>query len=351
MLSLWVLFGVLIVVCLGIDLGLGSKRVGRMSVRTAAVWSVIWITLAGCFAVVVYFFPPEGRTGRDAAILFVTGYLTEKALSVDNMFVFIMLFSYFAVKDEDQPRVLKWGILGALVFRGALISMAYALTKFEWVLYIFGALLVYAAYKMLTSDEEEIEPEKNPVLLIARKFFPIVNRYDGHHFFIREEGTVKGTALLVVLLAVESTDVVFALDSIPAIFGIFPKNPKTGVLDVDFFTVFTSNVFAILGLRALFFVLAGIMAIFRYLKIGVAVILFFIAGKMLLKEVDFVHHALTPPISLSVIGGILAVSILASMFIKAPPEAEETGEKKPEKHAHLDPEKVHEPAAALEKKQ
>ncbi|HVY60187.1 MAG TPA: TerC family protein [Planctomycetota bacterium] len=304
---LWGLFAVLVTTCLAVDLGLGSRRVGRMPVRTAAVWTAIWVSLAGVFAGLIYLFPPHGWAGRDAAILFVTGFLVEKALSVDNMFVFIMVFSYFAVKDEDQPRVLKWGIIGALLFRGALISAGWVLiARFEWVLYIFALLLLWAVYKMVTAEDEQIEPEKNPVLLLARRVFPIANRYEGHHFFTREGGKLVGTALLVVLIVIESTDVVFALDSIPAIFAITK----------DFFIVFTSNVFAILGLRALFFVLSGIMGLFRFLKLGVAAILLFIAAKMLLKEVAFVHERITPPVSLAVIGAILVVAVVASVLIK-----------------------------------
>jgi tellurite resistance protein TerC len=316
-LALWGLFAALIVGCLAVDLGVGSKRKGRMSVREAGVWSIIWISLAGVFATVISVYPPGDMAGKEAAILFVTGYLVEKALSVDNMFVFIMIFSYFKVADEDQPRVLKWGILGALIFRGALISAGWLLiAKFSWVLYIFAALLVWAAYKMLTAEDEQIEPEKNPFLSLCRRLFPIINRYDGHHFFTREGGRLVGTALLVVLIVVESTDVVFALDSIPAIFAITQ----------DFFIVFTSNVFAILGLRALFFVLAGIMELFRFLKTGVAVILFFIAAKMLLKDVHVVHDTITPPISLGIIGAILTISIVLSVLIKEEEKREEDAE-------------------------
>jgi tellurite resistance protein TerC len=296
-LFLWAIFTVLIVACLAVDLGLGRHRHGRISLRAAAVWSLVWILAAGLFAVFVWHY-----RGPKDALDFVTGYLVEKALSVDNMFVFIMIFAYFAVADEDQPRVLKWGILGAVVFRGSLIAAADVIVKrFDWVLYVFAAMLVWAAYKMLTHSDEEIHPEKNPVLAFSRRVFPIVNRYEGHHFFVREKGRLHGTALLVVLIVVESTDIVFALDSIPAIFAITK----------DFFVVFTSNIFAILGLRALFFVLAGIMDMFRFLKIGVAAILFFIAGKM------FIHHAVEIEswLSLAIIGAILATSILGSIFI------------------------------------
>jgi tellurite resistance protein TerC len=296
---LWGAFAVLICACLAADLRLGRRREARMTLPVAALWSVVWITLAGAFAGLVAWW-----RGRDDALLFLTGYLVEKALSVDNMFVFIMLFSYFGVKDRDQPRVLKWGILGALLFRGALISAGWVVVRrFAWVLYGFAALLVWAAVKMLRHDEDDaIEPEKNPVVRLARRFFPIVDRYDEQHFFVREGGRAHGTALLVVLIAIESTDVVFALDSIPAIFAITQ----------DFFLVFTSNIFAILGLRALFFLLAGVMDMFRFLKVGVAGILFFIAAKMLLREVVHIPIGM----SLGVIGGVLGASILASVLIR-----------------------------------
>ncbi len=304
---LWSVFGGLIVACLAIDLGIGRHRHGRMPIRVAAIWSAVWIALAFLFAGVVCIY-----RGPEDAILYVTGYLVEKALSVDNMFVFIVIFSYFAVAEEDQPRVLKWGILGALFFRGVLIAAGWVIVReFQWVLYIFALLLIWAAWKMLTHGDEEIHPDQNPVLRAARRFFPIVNRYEGHRFIVRENGKWHGTALLVVLLVVESTDVMFALDSIPAIFAITQ----------DFFLVFTSNIFAILGLRALFFVLAGVMEMFRFLKIGVAAILFFIALKML-------AHAwvkVPPAVSLSVIAAILATSVLTSVFIKPKRPAEAAG--------------------------
>lgn len=304
---LWTLFGALVAICLAVDLGMGRGRHGRMPLRTAAIWSIVWIALAGVFAAFVWTY-----RGREDAELFVMGYLLEKSLSVDNMFVFIMIFSYFAVAPEDQPRVLKWGIIGALVFRGVLITAGYFLiAKFQWVLYIFAVLLVWAAWNMLAHGDEEIHPEENPVLNFCRKFFPIVNRYEGHHFFTSEGGKFHGTALLVVLIVIESTDIVFALDSIPAIFGIFPPRPP------DLFIVFTSNVFAILGLRALFFVLAGIMDMFRFLKIGVAAILCVLAGKMIVHEV----YKIPTTLSLGIIGGVLAASILASVLIK--PRAKE----------------------------
>jgi tellurite resistance protein TerC len=225
-----------------------------------------------------------------------------------------MIFSYFAVKEQDQPRVLKWGILGVLLFRGALITAGYQLiVRFDWILYGFALLLVWAAYKMLTHGDEEIHPEQNPVLLLAKRTFPIVNRYEGSRFFTRENGRLVGTALLVVLIVIESTDVVFALDSIPAVFAIFTHHAP------DFFIIFTSNMFAILGLRALFFVVAGAMAIFRFLKVGVAAILFFIAGKTLVKH----WIPISEPVSLAIIGGVLLVAIVASVVHEEPP-ADET---------------------------
>ncbi len=331
---LWTLFSTLIILCLAIDLGLGSKRHGRMPIKAAAIWSGVWITLAMIFAAVIWQYPPAGANGAQMSVLFITGYLVEKALSVDNMFVFIMIFAYFAVADEDQPRVLKWGIIGALVFRALLISAASLLSRFEWVLYLFALLLLWAAWKMLQHGDEEIHPERNPVLNGIKKIVPIVNRYDGHHFFTHENGKLVGTALLVVLVIVESTDIVFALDSIPAIFAITQPEVHAGRLtkEHEFFIVFTSNVFAILGLRALFFVLAGIMGMFRFLKAGVALILLFIALKMLTHKL---FH-LSPGQSLAIIGGILTVSILASVLIPAPPETEKK-EKKEKKEGPAAP--------------
>lgn len=297
-LLLWGTFAAFIVVSLAVDLRLGAKRDAPMSLREAGAWSLAWISLAAAFAAIVGHY-----RGRDAALVFVTGFLVEKALSVDNLFIFIMVFSYFGVRPSDQPRVLQWGILGAVVFRGALILAGRAVVSFSWAFYIFALLLVWAAWKMLVHDEHaEIHPEKNAVLRVFRRFLPTLDRFVGHRFFVRENGRIHGTALFVVLVVIESTDVVFALDSIPAIFGITQ----------DLFLIFTSNVFAILGLRALFFVLAGIMDSFRFLKPGVAAILFFIAAKMVLKDVLEVPIG----ISLGVIGGILAAAVLASIAIK-----------------------------------
>jgi len=310
---LWGLFAVLIVVCLAIDLRLGSKRTGRMSVRTAAIWSVVWIALSMAFAFVIGVYQ-----GTKPALLYVTGYWVEKALSVDNMFVFIMVFAYFSTADEDQPRVLKWGILGAVFFRGVLIAIgAWLIQRFDWILYVFAALLLWAAWKMVTHGDEKIEPEKNPVLRFARRLFPIVDRYEGHHFITREGGKWHGTALLIVLIVVESTDVMFALDSIPAIYAITTPARLQGVITAsqEVFIVFTSNIFAILGLRALFFVLAGIMDMFRFLKMGVAAILGFVAVKMIAHK--FVHIPIWA--SLGTIAAILVASIVASIAIKSKP--------------------------------
>ena len=316
---LWVAFAIVIVGALAIDLGLGRRRQRKLSLRSAAIWTGVWMSLAGLFAVAI-----AALLDTDTASLFVQGYIVEQALSVDNMFVFIMIFSYFAVPEEHQPRVLKWGILGVLVFRAPLIIAGAALiARWQWLLYPLALLLLFAVYKILTHGDEQIEPEKNPVLRLARRFFPIVDRFEGSHFFTHDRpaaatgaaeapahdrGRLVGTALVVVLIVIESTDVVFALDSIPAIFGITN----------DFFIVFTSNMFAVLGLRALFFVLSGIMGLFRYLKTGVAGILLFIAAKMLLRR--WVDEYISHWVSLAVIGSILFVSIAASVLIKAPPE-------------------------------
>ncbi len=305
---LWIVFNAVIFIFLAIDLRVGSHHKKAMTVREATVWSIVWIVLSFAFAGFVW-----AELGRHKAVEYVTGYLLEKALSVDNMFVFIMVFAYFGVPAAHQPRVLKWGILGALIMRGALIAVgATLIARFHWILLFFAVLLIWAAYTMLTHGDEQIDPEKNPVLKLFRRFFPVKDKLEEDHFFTRVGGKRYATSLLVVLLVIETTDLVFALDSIPAIFGI-TKDP---------FIVYTSNVFAILGLRALFFVLAGVMDMFRFLKVGVSVVLFFIGAKMLVEvgsEYVLGHdRALEIPVyvSLGVVIALLAGSIVLSLAIK-----------------------------------
>lgn len=316
---LWLLFGALITLFLAIDLRIGGHHKKAVSVREAATWSALWIGLALAFGGVIWW-----ELGRDKAAQYLTGYLLEKALSVDNMFVFIMVFAYFGVPPAHQPRVLKWGIFGALAMRGALIALGTAIIqRFHWVLYIFAVLLIWGAYKMLTQGDSPVEPEKNPVLRLFRRILPVKDDFDEDRFFTvvtprdldldysgtsagwkqaMQEGQFVATTLLVVLIVIETTDLVFALDSIPAVFNITQ----------DPFIVFTSNVFAILGLRALFFLLAGVMHLFRFLKIGVAAVLFFIGGKMLAEA--WVH--ISTEASLGVVACVLAGSVVLSVLVK-----------------------------------
>ncbi|MBO2520819.1 MAG: hypothetical protein CW345_03290 [Firmicutes bacterium] len=297
----WVLFNLGVIVMLLLDLGVFHRHAHRVSVREAAFWSVFWIALALAFNVAIYFW-----MGAETAMEYLTGYLIEKSLSVDNLFVFALIFSYFRVPAQYQHRVLFWGILGALVMRGTLIFLGTSLiSRFHWVFYLFGALLLFSGYRMLRHDKEseELDPEKNPVVRIARKVIPVTPHYVGEHLFSRIDGVLHATPLFVVLLVVESTDLVFAIDSIPAIFAITQ----------DPFIVYTSNVFAILGLRSLYFLLAHVLDSFRYLSKGLALVLMFIGVKMLV--VDLVH--IPVGVSLGVVLGVVAVSIALSLWVRA----------------------------------
>jgi tellurite resistance protein TerC len=313
--SLWIAFNVGVLAVLAIDLGVFNKKAHKISVKEAAIWSSVWITLSLGFAGVIY-----NLRGRKAALEFVTGYLIEYSLSIDNIFVIVLIFSYFRIAEKYQHRVLFWGIIGALVMRGAMIGAgALLIQRFHWVIYVFGAFLVFTGIRMATQDETDIEPESNPVLRLVRRLLPVTPDFRGQHFFVREEvRTVSGsggaaqtrlmaTPLFIVLVLVETTDLIFAVDSIPAIFAITQ----------DPLLVYTSNVCAILGLRSLFFMLAGVIHRFHYLKLGLAVVLSFVGVKMLISsqyEVPTLH-------SLLVIAGILAVSVLVSIAFPrdAPP--------------------------------
>lgn len=306
----WVGFNVLVLAMLAVDLGVFHRRPHAIGVREAGIWTAVWIALSLIFNYGVY-----RVLGGETGLEFLTGYLIEKSLSVDNIFVFVVIFSYFRVPPEYQHRVLFWGILGALVMRGALIATgALLIRRFDWIFYVFGAFLLITAVRMATQDEEAVEPESNPVIGLVRRFVPVSPTYHGPRFFVREPIGRKGamrlvaTPLLIVLVMVETTDLVFALDSIPAIFGITS----------DPFIVYSSNVFAILGLRAMYFLLAGVIDKFQYLKFGLAVILGFVGVKMLIE--DFVHIPTTT--SLAVVGVVLAASIAVSLLRReAPGEA------------------------------
>ena len=292
---------------LALDLGVFHRKAHEVAPREAAGWSIFWVTLALIFNVGVYYY-----MGPTAGLEFLTGYLIEKALSVDNIFVFVLVFSYFRVPSKYQHRVLFWGILGALVMRGGMIAAGAVLIKqFHWIIYVFGAFLVFTGIRMATHDSNEIEPESNPVIRLLRRFMRVTPIYHGSHFFVSEEiagrARLVATPLFVVLVMSETTDLVFAVDSIPAIFAVTE----------DPFLVYTSNVFAILGLRALYFLLAGVIHQFHYLKIGLSAVLVFVGAKMLLTDI----YKVPIVISLVVIGSLLLISVVASLLF--PKKAEE----------------------------
>ncbi len=293
---LWVGFIAFVLLMLAIDLGVFNRKTHVISMKEAGIWTGVWISLALVFNVVLFFWQ-----GTEPALQFLTGYLIEKALSVDNLFVFALIFSLFAVPAQFQHRVLFWGVLGALVMRGAFIAAGSALLhNFHWVIYVFGAFLVYTGIKLAVHKDTSVEPDRNPAVRLFRRFFPITERYHDQHFFVRQAGKLFATPLLLVLIVVESTDLVFAVDSIPAIFAV----------TTDPFLVYTSNVFAILGLRALYFLLAGALDKFYYLKTALAFILSFVGLKMLISEWFKIPIAL----SLAVILGLLVVAVAASLI-------------------------------------
>ncbi len=293
--ALWGGFGVFVLGMLAIDLGVFHRKPHAVSFKEALGWSVVWVLLSGLFALAVGF-----AFGPTPGLEFATGYLIEKALAVDNIFVFVLLFSFFRVKPEHQHGVLFWGILGALLMRGLFIGLGAALIhQFHWVIYVFGALLIATAIKLFVSKEGHMDPESNFVYRLVRRFVPSTEDYRGASFFVKENGRWLATPLLTVLVLVEATDLLFAVDSIPAIFAV-TKDP---------FIVFTSNIFAILGLRSMYFLLAGVVHRFHYLKPALSLILAFVGSKMLLGSV-FVIPTL---VSLGVIGLILAAAIALSV--------------------------------------
>ena len=293
---IWGGFNILVLAMLALDLGIFHRKDHKISVKEGLVWSIIWIIVALIFNVIVYFWQGEAK-----ALQFFTGYLIERSLSIDNIFVFLLIFTYFGVPDKFQYKVLFWGIIGALVMRGLFIGIgALLIARFHWVIYIFGAFLVYTGIKMGVAGDTKIEPEKNPVLRFVRRFIPLTDNYDKGKFFVKKAGKKLGTPLFVVLIVVETTDIVFAVDSIPAIFAI----------TLDPFIVYTSNVFAILGLRALYFALAGLMDMFYYLKYGLSAILAFVGVKMLISG----YYKIPDMMALGVIAFLLAVSIIVSIL-------------------------------------
>jgi len=296
----WIGFHIFIFLMLGLDLGVFHKKTHKVPIKEAIVWFTVWVILALLFNLFVFF-----EFGKAKALEFFTGYLIEKSLSVDNIFVFILIFSYFSVKDQYQHKILFWGILGALIMRGIFIFAGVTLlNRFDWIVIIFGAFLVFSGIRMLFKKEEiSVEPEKNKIVKLFRKFLPVTDKLHGDSLFIRQNHRLSATPLFLVLLVIESTDLIFAVDSIPAILAI----------SHDTFIVYTSNIFAILGLRSLYFAVSGIMGFFRYLKVGLAIVLAFVGFKML---ASYIHFEIPILISLAIILSILLVSILASVIIK-----------------------------------
>jgi len=294
----WVVFGAIVLVMLALDLGVFHRKAHVIGTREAAIWSAVWIGVALLFNLGIYF-----HSGSDRALEFFQAWLIEKALSVDNLFVFLVAFSYFAVPAHLQHRVLFWGIIGALITRGIFIAVGAALlANFHFVMYIFGAFLIFTAVRLLRGGDEEPHPEKNPVLRLFRRFVRLTPEYEGTRFFVRQNGVLYATPLLLVLVVIEATDVVFAVDSIPAVFGVTN----------DVFIVYTSNIFAVLGLRALCFLVASVVARLKYLRPALALVLAFVGGKMLLSD----KFRIPNWISLVVIGGLIgsaaAISLIAS---------------------------------------
>lgn len=295
MLLFWILFNLFVLVMLALDLGVFHRRAHTVRFKEALAWSAAWISMAAVFSVIVLYWH-----GRTSSLEFITGYVIELSLSVDNLFVFLVIFRYFKVPAHDQHKVLFWGIVGALVMRGIFILAGVTLiNRFHWIIYVFGALLIYSGFKLLRQGETEIHPEHNPILRIFRRYVPVTKDYVGDKFFIRKPG-LFATPLFVVLLVVETTDVLFAVDSIPAVLAITR----------DAFIVYTSNVFAIMGLRSMYFALAGLIEMFRYLHYGLAVVLMFVGVKMIGS--NYLH--LPTWVALGVVVVVLGVAVAASIL-------------------------------------
>ncbi len=293
----WIIFNAAILVLVFLDMAVWNRGGHAMPFKRALLASAVWIALALGFALLVHRWMGPGKS-----LEFITGYLIEEALSVDNLFIFILIFSYFKVPPEQERTVLFWGILGALIMRGLFIVGGVALVgRFHWVLYGFGAFLIYSGFQLARqSEDKQVDPARNVALRLARKFLPVSEDYDGSNFFTLRQGNRFATPLFVVLLVVETTDVLFATDSIPAVLAI-TRDP---------FIVYTSNVFAILGLRSLYFALSGMMKLFHHLHYGLAVVLMFIGAKM----VASIRYEIPTWVALTVIAGVLAISVLASII-------------------------------------
>ncbi len=291
----WILFNLFVLLMLALDLGVFHRKAHAVSLKEALIWSCVWIALALTFNIGVFLV-----SGVDTGMQFLTGYLIEKSLSVDNIFIFVLLFTYFAVPANDQHRVLFWGVLGALIMRGILIGLGSVLLEsFHWIIYLFGAFLIFTGIRMAFQKETHVEPEKNPLLKLVRRVIPVTQDFEKDRFFVRHGGKLFATPMLLVLIVIETTDLIFAVDSIPAVFAVTTNT----------FIVYTSNVFAILGLRSLYFVFANVIHKFYYLKAGLAVILTFVGVKMLITDI---FHIPTWS-SLLVIALVLTVAIVASL--------------------------------------
>ncbi len=307
MVWMWIGFNVFVLAMLALDLGVFHRSAHIVSIKEATLWSVAWISLAAIFNLGIYLFwqqlvPTSSYSNSEAALAFMTGYLIEKSLSIDNIFVFVLVFGSFAVPAQYQHRVLFWGVLGALVMRGAMIGAGAALIReFHWIIYIFGAFLIVTGIKMALHQEQTLDPKNNILVRSFRRLMPVTDEYHNDKFFVRKAGVLMATPLFLVLLMIEATDLIFAVDSIPAIFAV-TQEP---------FLVYTANVFAILGLRSLYFVLAGMVHKFHYLKLGLAFVLSFVGVKMLLVETAF---KIPSGIALGVVATIITVSIAASLI-------------------------------------
>lgn len=310
----WIGFILLVGIFLALDLGVFNRTAHEITTREAFQWTAVWVSISLLFSLFIYFGYQNhwlglGETigqplsGKDAVIRYLTGYLIEQSLSVDNIFVIALIFSYFKIPQKYQHRTLFWGIIGALFFRGIMIGAgAYLMNQFSWMTYVFGVILLYSAYRMWASGDESVEPDKNPVVRFFQRFFPVTSRMEGEHFFVVEAGKRLATPLFIALLVIETSDVMFAFDSIPAIFAI----------TTDPFLVFSSNIFAILGLRSLYFVLASVLGRFKYLEYALILILAFVGIKMLLA-----HQIHWPEwVSLAVVGVFLTGGILLSLWME-----------------------------------
>lgn len=297
---MWGAFNAFILAMLALDLGVFHRQDHEVKTKEAAIWTVVWVLVALAFGGFLFFWQ-----GQEIALQYLAGYLIEKSLSADNIFIFVLIFTYFQVPTRYQHRILFWGILGALVMRGILIAVgASLLVKFHWIIYLFGAFLLFTGIRLLIQkDDADVDPGNSPIVKLLRRFVPITDQYEGNRFFTRRNGRLMATPLFIVLVLVESSDLMFAVDSVPAIFSV----------TLDPFIVYTSNVFAILGLRSLYFLLANAMGKLRFLKVGLSFILTFVGTKMLLMSVI----QIPPFVSLTVIVAILSVTVAASLLFPA----------------------------------